>query len=169
MLSLPAQIGKDTGIQRTLTISNDRFRDMPLANGRTYYFGITAYSYNGTPGLTTTTLESPLTVVQVIPQTPKPGVRLTTENGAMLNVTHSSGVSEGVVTAEVIDNTRLTGHEYKVTFRDVDGASVWDLTDVTTGTVKLSGQTNQSGDDDYLIVDGVQVKVPGPTTAGPEG
>lgn len=166
VLSLPAQIGKDTGIQRTLTISTDRFRDMPLANGRTYYFGISAYSYNSTPGLTTTTLESPMTVVAVIPQTPKPGVRLTTENGTMLNVTHSSGVSEGVVTAKVVDNTRLTGHSYKISFRDVEGETVWDLTDVTTGTVKLAGQTNQSGDDDYLIVDGVQVKVAGPTDKG---
>ncbi|HQG46746.1 MAG TPA: T9SS type A sorting domain-containing protein, partial [bacterium] len=166
VLSLPAQIGKDTGIKRTLTITIDRLRDMPLANGRMYYFGISAYSYNGTPGLTTVTLESPITVVGVVPQTTKPGVRLTTANNTMLEVKHAAGTSEGVVTAEVIDNTRLTGHEYKVTFRDVDGASVWDLTDVTTGTVKLSSQVNQSGDDDYLIVDGVQVKVSGPTTAG---
>jgi hypothetical protein len=166
VLSLPAQIGKDTGISRTLTVSTDRLRDMPLANGRMYYFGISSYSYNGTPGLTTTTLESPLTIVAVVPQTTKPGVRLTTDIGSMLEVAHASGSSEGVVTAQVIDNTRLTGHEYKVTFRDVEGESVWDLTDVTTGEVKLSGQVNQSGDDDYLIIDGVQVKVTGPTTAG---
>ena len=166
VLSLPAQIGKNTGISRTMSISTDRFRDMPLANGRAYYFAITAYSYNGTPGLTTTSLESPPTVVTVVPQTPKPGIRYTTENGTLLDVAHASGRSEGVVTAQVIDNTRLTGHEYKVTFRNVDGASVWDLTDVTTGEVKLSGQTNQSGDDDYLVVDGLQVKVSGPTTAG---
>lgn len=166
VLAKPAQIGKNSGIKRTLTITNDRFRDLPLANGRAYYFGISSYSYNGTPGLTTTTLESPLTVVQVVPQTPKPGVRLTTENGAMLDVTHASGVSEGVVTAQVLDNTRLTGHSYKISFRDVEDGSVWDLTDVTTGTVKLSGQTNQSGDDDYLVVDGVQVKVAGPTDKG---
>ncbi len=166
VLSLPAQIGKDTGIKRTLTVTTDRLRDAPLANGRMYYFGISAYSYNGTPGLTTVTLESPMTVVSVVPQSTKPGVRLTTENSTMLEVNHAEGTSEGVVTAEVIDNTRLSGHEYKVSFRDVDGNSVWDLTDVTTGTVKLSGQVNQSGDDDYLIVDGVQVKVTGPTTAG---
>jgi len=166
VLSLPAQIGKDTGIKRTLTVTTDRLRDAPLANGRMYYFGISAYSYNGTPGLTTVTLESPMTVVGVVPQSTKPGVRLTTANSTMLEVSHGEGTSEGVVTAEVIDNTRLTGHEYKVTFRDVEGASVWDLTDVTTGTVKLSGQTNQAGDDDYLIIDGVQVKVTGPTTAG---
>lgn len=165
VLSLPAQIGKDTGISRTLTITTDRLRDMPLANGRAYYFGISAYSYNGTPGLTTTTLESPLTIVSVIPQTPKPGVRLTTENGALLDVAHE-GASDGSVIVEVFDNTRLTGHDYKVTFKDVEGMTYWDLTDVTTGEVKLANQVNQSGDDDYLIVDGLLVKVTGPPYAG---
>jgi hypothetical protein len=161
VLSLPAQIGKDSGISRTLNVTTDRLRDMPLANGRMYYFGITSYSYSGTPGLTTTTLESPLTIVSVVPQTTKPGVRLTTEIGTMLDVA-SKLTSDGTVTAEVKDNTRLTGHDYKVTFTDVDGTTYWHVTDVTTGAVKLANQTNLSGDDDYLIVDGLQIKVVGP-------
>ena len=161
VLSLPVQIGKNTGITRTMTITTDRFRDLPLANGRTYYFGITAYSYNGTPGLTTTSLESPLAVVTVVPQTPKPGVRLTTANSTMLAV-KSKLTSDGKVTAEVIDNTRLTGHDYKVTFTDVEGTTYWHVTDVTSGKTLLANQTNLSGDSDYLIVDGVQVKVVGP-------
>jgi len=161
VLALPVQNGKNTGIVRTYIIDNDYFRSKPLANGRTYYFAVTAYSYSSDPEVTTKTLESTPAVVAVVPQTAKPGYRYDTEIGAELAVTHN-GPSDGSVKAVVVDNTKLDGHSYKVTFDEVDGQPVWNLTDVTTGKIVLANQVNQSGDDDYVIVNGVKVVVAGP-------
>ncbi|NIR92174.1 MAG: hypothetical protein GWO08_00415, partial [Gammaproteobacteria bacterium] len=38
----------------------------------------------------------------------------------------------------------------------------WYLLNSTTGDTLLANQTNQSGDDNYVVVDGLQVKVLGP-------
>ena len=72
--------------------------------------------------------------------------------------------------ALVVDPTKVTGHTYHVNFTLLsDGSTTWSLTDSTSGQAKLTGQTNQSGDDNYPIVDGLLVKVTGPTTAGMAG
>jgi hypothetical protein len=100
-------------------------------------------------------------------------------------VDHTEGVSGGVVTAEVIDPSVLTGHTYRVYFRDTlaieidtifdpvfpgdldhatfDSTNIaWFLEDVTLGTTLLSWQPNQSADDDYQVTDGFVVRVSGP-------
>lgn len=162
ILDLPAQVGKNTGVTRSYSITVDRLRELPLANGRTYYFAVSAYSYNPDPSATTRTLESTLAVATVTPQTAKPGIRYPHELGELLEVTHD-GVSDGRVTVEVVDPTKTTGHMYSVTFDTISGGNVvWNLTDETTGTRKLKHQTNQSGNGDYITVDGLMVKVMGP-------
>ncbi|MCA9733590.1 T9SS type A sorting domain-containing protein [candidate division KSB1 bacterium] len=173
VLFLPVQFGGNTGLRHTLRITNDSFREAPLANGTPYYFGVSAYSYNSDPEAVLKTLESTMAVVVVVPQSAKPGERTHTAMGDTLpGVTHT-GVSNGEVQVIVVDPTQITGHNYTVTFR-IDTTAVdlsdpehpvyetqdvWDLTDVTAGQVKLSGQTNQTGDESYLIADGMMVKV----------
>ncbi len=162
VLKLPVQVGKNTGLKRTFIVDYDKFRNLPLANGRTYYFGVTAYSYTEDEMATTKTLESTIAVATVVPQKLKPGYRMGDKESAMLEVTHT-GPSDGKVEVTVVDPLSLTGHEYKVTFgTDAEGHDIWNLTDVTINKVLLANQTNQSGDDDYLIVDGMLVKVIGP-------
>ncbi len=161
VLNLPVQIGKNVGIKRTAMIDYDRFREKPLANGRTYYFAVTSYSFNPDPTATIKSLESTPAVVQVVPQKLKPGVRLTAEIDELLEVSHV-GPSDGKVTAIVKDPSKLTGDEYKVTFGELEGETVWNLVNVTKNKTVLANQTNQSGDENYLIVDGVQVIVEGP-------
>jgi hypothetical protein len=56
----------------------------------------------------------------------------------------------------------MTGHTYEVTFADNAGQTVWTLTDKTDGKVLQADQTNLSGDNNYLTVDGMQVIVAGP-------
>ena len=46
ILELPVQIGSESGVSRTQTFTRDVIRDLPLVNGQTYYFGVTAYNYN---------------------------------------------------------------------------------------------------------------------------
>ncbi|KPJ65166.1 hypothetical protein AMJ44_10800, partial [candidate division WOR-1 bacterium DG_54_3] len=79
------------------------------------------------------------------------------------DVTHASGQSDGSVTAEVVDPSSVTGHDYKVVFDDSDPNNiVWHLIDDTDEDTLLKDQTNQAGDDDYLVVDGILVRVSGP-------
>ncbi|MGH7449874.1 MAG: hypothetical protein ACRENG_00860 [bacterium] len=161
ILNLPVQFGNDSGISRTFLIDRDRLRDTPLINGQPYYFGVTAYSYNADPNVASKTLESPPSIVTVVPQTTKPGVRLLSTPGDSLTVQHQ-GPSAGSVAALVLDPLKATSHAYEVTFADDGhGGFVWALTNKTTGQIMLSNQTNQTGDGNYLLVDGLQVKVIG--------
>lgn len=173
VLQLPVQFGGNTGIEHSLRITNDAFREAPLTNGAPYYFGISAYSYNPDPEAVLKTLESTMAVVVVVPQTAKPGDRLNTAMGDTLPGVVHNGISDGDVQVIVVDPTQVTGHNYSVTFRidttNIDLSDpehpayetrdVWDLTDVSTGEIKLTNQTNQTGDESYLIVDGLMVKV----------
>jgi hypothetical protein len=162
VLALPVQTGKNSGILRKLAIDRDVFRERPLANGRTYYFGVTAYSYNTDPAATVKSLESTISVVTVVPQTLKPGERLHSDRGDTLKTVVHDGLSDGSATVVVVDPTKVTGHDYKVIFIGEPGpAQVWHLLDTTTGDTVLKNQTNQTGDNNYLMVDGLQVVVVG--------
>lgn len=78
---------------------------------------------------------------------------------------HSSGSSDGEVTAQIANPAVTTGHDYRVTFQlaDTEDHYTWALTDRNTALDVLTGQLNQSGDDNYSIVDGLKVKVIGKT------
>jgi hypothetical protein len=176
ILNLPVQFGKNTGINRTIVIDTDRIRGTPLINGQIYFFGVTAYSFNRNPaeGSTTATLESPPAVVTVVPQTTKPGVRYSPS--AAIGDTIASvgnpdpnkqvihtGPSDGSVTVISVDPSKLTGHNYKVAFTDVEGGSVWHLINTTRGDTLLKNQTNQTNDLDIgdLNVEGFKAVVVG--------
>ncbi len=172
VLSVPIQFGSNSGVKRQFVLDKDYVKDVnKLYNGSTYFVAVTAYAYSHT-GFTPTALESSPIVYSVTPQGPKPGTRYTssygdTVKGVVQVVAAGGSTSEGNVFPIVVDPTKLTGHSYKVTFKmDAGGNTLWDLTDVTAGQVKLANQTNQSGDENYTIVDGMLVKVTGPSTPG---
>ena len=161
--------GKDKGIQRFLVIDYDNIRNEALHNGQEYYFAVVSYAYNPAPLLPFHVLRSPFVIKSTVPQTTLPGDRLSSSPGDSLSVEHAEGTSDGFTTALVIDPTLVLGHSYEVTFRD-DGGIVWDVTDVSMSppVVKVSAQVNQSGGNDYPIVDGILVKVEGPPLEGKE-
>ncbi len=71
-----------------------------------------------------------------------------------------SGSTFGQVYANVVNPAALTGHTYMVVFKgDVINGTTWDLIDVTLGLTILPNQTNQSGDANYAIIDGLKVIV----------
>ncbi|UCE05573.1 MAG: hypothetical protein JSW07_18520, partial [bacterium] len=72
------------------------------------------------------------------------------------------GSGDGSVTAVTIDPARLTGHTYQVTFEETDEGFIWHLTDKTLGQRILENQTNQTNDEDYIIIDGFKLYVSGP-------
>jgi hypothetical protein len=161
VLSHVSEFGNDTGIQRDFIDSTDAFNsNNKLKNGINYYFAVTSYSYN--PDGVPHAIENPLSIITLTPNGPAPGVRYAYGVGDTIAAAHSKGTSGGQVLAIVVDPTKLTGDQYKITFQSDASGTAWSLTDVTTSKVVLSGQMNQSGDNDYSFVDGLQVKVMGP-------
>ncbi len=161
LVYVPVQNGEDKGVARYFMAEKDYINDKPFVNGQTYYFAVSAYNLNKTPGATPVTLESAPIVVPVIPQSTKPGTRLNNDPTDTVAVTHTAGGGDGKVTPIVLDPLKLTGKAYKVTFGEVGGATVWHLTNAANDTL-LKNQTNISGDDDYSSVDGFFLKVQGP-------
>lgn len=152
------------GIKRNIVIDHDYINNKDLVNGLTYTFAVTSIGYNSDPGLPAFILESGPAILNLVPQSTSPGVRLPSSVGDTLTTVHS-GTGDGTVFAVVVDPYKLTGHEYKVVFDDFSdpGTVTWGLVDVTANNkVVLSNQTNQTGDDNYPIVDGFQIKVLGP-------
>jgi len=153
--------GTDSGIERVFRIKKDYLNDKPLVNGRPYYFAVTAYAYNpyGVPRF----YESAVNIITVTPKPVSPGIRYTSTFGDTVKGVHKSGKSDGEVFGLVVDPTKLTGHTYEVRFEEVGGEITWKLIDKTANQTKLTGQTNQSGDGNYTVVDGIQFKVVGPS------
>ncbi|HKJ82381.1 MAG TPA: T9SS type A sorting domain-containing protein [Ignavibacteriaceae bacterium] len=153
------QSGTDSGVRRYININRNYLNKDPLHNGAKYYFAVTAYNYNPDINATPRSNESYLNTITVIPRTNNPGVRYGAEYGTVLNYSHNSGNSTGMIEPVVIDPQKLNGHKYKVSFYISGTDTLWSLTDMTTGNLKFDNQRNQSGDDDYLIADGILVKV----------
>jgi hypothetical protein len=178
VLKKPVQFGTDSGIKRTYQTTNDAIKSTNLVNGTTYYFAVTSYSVNPDPLAKPTNLESSPQVLTVVPQTPIPGT-VVAPAGDTLAVTQTAlpggSMSEGETIPIVVDPYKATGHQYKVTFHNVKeldengdtvDVTLWDLKDVTANKVLLKDQRNQTGDEDYAVVDGLFVKVTGPANAG---
>ncbi|AFN73529.1 hypothetical protein MROS_0285 [Melioribacter roseus P3M-2] len=159
VLDRVVKFGSDSGIKRYISIKNDVFKGgLPLNNGSRYYFAVTSYAYNPDPEAVPRVLENPMNVIEVIPQTPKPGVRYEGKAGQVLDVTHSAGFSDGIVTPIVVDPTKLTGAEYTVTFNvDADGNKTWNV--LKNGQTVLANQTHFGDDNEFIIVDGIQIGV----------
>ncbi len=158
-----AQNGSDSGIKRYLIDTVDKVGgNIAFVNGTKYYFAVTAYNYQA--GVIPADYETAPKVISVTPQSALPGVVASKVSGDTLTVAHSAGTSDGSVVPVVVDQSKLTGNSYKITF-DYDttaGVYLWNLTNLTTNKVLLSQQENQSGDDSYTIVDGMIVKTIGP-------
>lgn len=162
------QTGTDAGVARRAVITEDRVRSLPLVNGQKYYFAVTAYGYNPSDQALTHALESSLGIITVTPQTPDPGTTYSAAYGdtvhGVAHTTVSGGKSDGNVEVFVVDPTRLTGHQYRVSFDTIAGQiPVWHLDDISVNPParKLTAQANQTGDELYTAVDGLLFKVTG--------
>lgn len=172
-VEVTVQHGTDSGIRHFLVVDEDSLLHRPLVNGRTYYFGVSSYAYNpeGSGTVLPHALEGRLRVVAATPHDPVPGTVLTYQvldtvafagpSGAR-NAEHS-GKSRGTVVALAIDPLAMPTAEYQVTFAEQGGQVCWNLS--RDGTRLVMAQTNQSGDWNYPIVDGLLVKVIGPPFA----
>jgi hypothetical protein len=162
VLNKPLKFGSDVGVRRWFTADIDFINGGSLNNASEYFFRVEAYSYD--PSQTPKTLTS-ATVIKVIPQKPLAETKLPLKVDNVISTTHV-GISDGSVLPQVIDPNQLTGDTYKVYFYDSAGAVYWTLRNVTDGINVLTTQANQGATadarEDYIIVDGMMVRVYGP-------
>jgi hypothetical protein len=163
------QMGTDDGIIHSIKITSSKITGSPLVNGSSYYFGVTAYSYNANPPAAagTHSLEdNPSGASKLcIPHSVDPGTRYPgTYGDTLVNVTHSAGVSDGSVLARIVNPQALTGGTYKVFFATLAGNPVWGVVRTLNGKTDTVARnmTDQTGDaGGALIVDGIEVRVTG--------
>lgn len=149
VITEPVQFGTKSGLQHSITISQDAFTGTPLVNDRDYYFAVTAYSYNGS-GVEPNNLESPISghILTVRPQTAMPGTTIPNE-GTFSDVIHN-GTANATASVNVVDPYQVTGDQYKVSFHNetysLGSNGVW--TDVTAAAAakreKLQDLTGSS-------------------------
>lgn len=160
MILRTVQRGDDTGIKRFIEITTDEFSGYPLMNGKRYYFAVTSYSYSPTD-LYPNSVENPIKILTVIPQSSKPGLSFGHEFGEGLEVIHSQGSSEAIVNVNVVNPALTTGHDYKVFFTQVqeirDANGNWvsvnperlnkpgDLSGTTISAAAIYGPNPESG------------------------
>jgi hypothetical protein len=160
VINKPVEFGTDSGVKRRITITTDANHGGELRNGRSYFFGVTAYSYGAAaaPGLKT--LENSINPIELVPQLPEAGVIYGDgAAGDTLKVVRLTGASDGRVLPIVVNPAATTGETYEVTFDADTLGAFWNLK-AGTRTV-LAQQRNQSGDEVYLAADGIVWKVLG--------
>ncbi len=164
VLEKPVTYGSNSGLTRNFVIDSDKITGFPLYNYKKYYFNVSSYAVN--PNVSPKVAESGTKAVTVMPYTAPLGIATNADVSEVVAANHVSGISDGQVQAVVLDPAALTGHTYQVTFDTLGGEYVWDVTDKNTGQVVVDNWVNQTGDENYPIVDGMKVYVAGPPFTG---
>ncbi len=157
------QTGSNSGIFRTFLATRDSLNSEPLYSGQTYHFAVTAYLVHPDRSQLIRAVESAPVVVTVKPQASAPGTRLNSAMGDTITAELVQGFSDGLVQAIVVDPTQVSGDDYQVVFvnpsSDTTRIIEWVLINTSRGDTVLANQRNQSSDEDYPIIDGLQVRV----------
>ncbi len=153
------QFGADSDIQRFFSLTKDYIRNEPLYNGSDYFFGVSQYSYNAAQYFPVT-YESGFKIIKIKPQTPPPGARYGNKYGDIIQPSqHVSGNSTAIVTAFVVDPSKLLSADYEVAIQNASGFKTFSVTNLQTGFKLLSGQNNFLGDNNYVVTDGFILRV----------
>ncbi len=153
------KFGSDTAIQRFISIKKDYLNEIPLSNGSDYDFGVSWFRIANDYYFPYGYVESPISIVTVKPQSPKPGVRYESKFGDLITARHIAGTSSADVNALILDPSGMSGNEYEVSFKIVEAKTVFNLTNLTTNKILLTNQANLSGDSDFLVTEGFILKV----------
>ncbi|MDA0986464.1 MAG: hypothetical protein O3A55_02520 [Bacteroidetes bacterium] len=174
--NLPVAYGEDTGLKYYTTIDKDYLTGSPLIPGRKYYFALTTYAYNKTPGVKGTlplVLENAKEIIGVgsrnyiTPILTSIGTSIPTTIGQVLSTDRPG---DDAVRAVILQPTILTNSKYKVTFNGT-GTNVtgWNLLRAksTSGfDTLIKNSTDFTGGDNQKLSDGFILKIINPD-AGP--
>lgn len=151
--------GRDSGIQRFISIKKDYLNNSPLNNGTDYDFGVTYFFTAEDLSYPYGYIESPMAVITVKPQSLKPGVSIEKKFGDVITVNHLSGNSISDVKAIVIDPLSLTGSEYEIKFRNESGRTLLTLTNLSNNKILLIDQANFPTENDLAITEGFVLRI----------
>jgi hypothetical protein len=155
LIEQTVQHGSDSGLFYHFHVETNYCTGDSLINGWPYYFAVSAYSYreDGRPK----TMESAKQVVTAVPQNPVLDVSFNASVGDTIPVVHN-GISQGQVIVQVMDPAGLTGDDYEVTFfieedenSDHYEETGWRLTNMSTNSVLLDDQFDQSGMENKIV------------------
>jgi hypothetical protein len=153
------QFGTDSGIERRFVVQWDSINNIYLMPGRTYNFLVTAYAYNPDPGENPFSFESVIGEVEITFQDTLNEIQY----GDTLEVIHTAGIGDPIITPLVVDPYKLTGHSYKIDFDTLsfseDLITVWDLTDITIDSLLLDNQQEFITNYTAPVIDGFQLKI----------
>ena len=133
------------------------YTDTGLINGMTYYYDVIAYDFQ--PFASPRSLENGIKGIAVTPRSHATDL----QQASAYNVQHVAGGSDGTVTVSVAQPDSVTGNQYQVGFYAGTPPLLWYLKDMTTNKNVLDSMSNQAGNDDYPVVNGMVVKVAGPS------
>ncbi|MBI9071814.1 MAG: T9SS type A sorting domain-containing protein [Melioribacteraceae bacterium] len=171
-ISQAVQFGTDSGLEYEFPITKDYLLDDKLIKGKTYYYAVTAYTYNADDSKDIRTTESQIESLSIVYRESEGGVMF--ENNYATN--HSNGNSDTKVTVKITDPDLLTGDEYEISFyekifsfkdgewtinetiteeRDSTDTKMvlWQLKNLTADTLVAVDQTTYDGFDHYPIIE----------------
>lgn len=137
------QTGSNSGIQRSLRITEDFIRGGSLINGRRYFYAVTTYyvnpymlSFNPYPNFQTgipdrpspAALESFERIFEVVPRAPLLGTVLPNSTGDRLQTDRLRTLGDDNIKVTVEDPTKLSGRTFKVKIRNSQGTR-WEVFD----------------------------------------
>ena len=159
------QEASNTGIQRFLTVTEDKFTGLPLVNFRKYYFMVEAYGHNefGLPKILASG-----NITTAIPGPPLAGTVLSYDEGEKLSTSDSSnfervgtspnsGISDIGFDLTVIDPNETKDKTYEISFFTAMDTTIdtletppdttieitdymWKMTDLSTGSTVIDSQ-----------------------------
>lgn len=166
ILLLPSQIGKNSGIERSLIINTDSDGN-GITNYHEYYYAVTAYNNNSSADVPVHALESPPVILTVIPQPADAGVRYAFTAGQMLtsagddsSITHT-GTANATAEVQILDPSSTITADWTLTMNGDGAGSFWYNLENEADGIVLGNLTNLSSDDDRIMRKGMTVKVLG--------
>ncbi|OQY30040.1 MAG: hypothetical protein B6244_01920 [Candidatus Cloacimonetes bacterium 4572_55] len=124
LVDVVKQVGSDSGIRRSVMITEDAKRGLDLYNGSTYLFAVTAYSYNEDPEATIRTLENSAQIIEAVPNALNMGDNFEYVYDDVIDASHISGKSDGIVRPVIVDPSEIIDADYEVTFREITDAEI---------------------------------------------
>ncbi len=152
----PVQYGTDSGIQRSLLITQDAIWNRSLVNGQQYHFAVTAYNYTTDNTTIIRSVESAPEIIAVIPQSKTPGALYPYNVGDTVLVKNIVGNSDAVVVPVIYNPRGQTGSSYHVRFDTTTSSKSykWSIINATSGKSIYSNITDLSGRVPYKVAEG---------------
>jgi len=136
---IPVMVLENEGLLRSFNVTFNAHSNSALLNGNPYYFGVTAFAYS--PNSAPRVLESPPTIIEVIPGDPAIDKDYTYDVNSSIYLDQVSGSTDAIARFKVVDPERLTGHTYAVEFYGPDDSLKYRVIDKTVQDTLLTDRT----------------------------